>query len=198
MQYLTVAAAALLAATTVAAGNANVYNTCKEDVYLWSVTADKAGDMVTIKPGGKYSETYQTPSVGGVSIKLNLNDTCSNPAPISQFEYTLADGSIWADMSNVNCGTSECPFKPYGWYLDLGSSTCPTRNCLANAAICTGAYVAYNDDVNTVSCAASSDISLYLCTSNAPSSKRSAPFLEEAPHRHAHHARHPHGSHVRR
>jgi hypothetical protein len=194
MQFLTIASAALFVASGVAAeGMANVYNECKAPVYLWSISADREGPMVTIAPGDAYNETYQVPSVGGVSLKLNLEPTHSNPTPISQFEYTLAGGMIWGDMSNVNCGTSECPFKAFGWYLDMGSQDCPTRNCEANAERCTGAYIAYNDDVNTISCSESSDISLYLCTSEAPaSSKRSVP-VDAAPRRHAHHIiRHPH------
>jgi len=194
MQYFTVVSAVLALATGVAASSASVHNDCKEDVYLWSVSSDKTSQMITIAPGSDYSETYQTPSVGGVSLKLNLNQTCDGS--ISQFEYTLAGGSIWYDMSNVNCVGEACPFAPYGWYLNSGKD-CPTRSCDAGADVCTGAYNAYNDDVNTLSCADTSDISLYLCTSSPPS-KRSANVLEAAPHRHVHHIRHPHGSHVRR
>ncbi|KAF2805816.1 uncharacterized protein BDZ99DRAFT_99098 [Mytilinidion resinicola] len=193
MQFLTVAAAALFAASGVAAssgGAAYVYNKCSAPVNLWSVSADGQGPMVTINAGGVYSEAYKTPSVGGVSLKLTFNDTCAG-TPISQLEYTKdpSMGLVFGDMSNVNCGTSECPFKSTGWYLDMGSASCPTRSCAPNAASCTGAYIAYNDDVNTISCAITSDIHLYLCTDNAPSKRD---VLEHAPHRHAHHIRHPH------
>jgi len=193
MQYFTLASAVLALATSAAAATATVHNDCKENVYLWSVSADKTSKMITIKPGSDYSETYQTPSVGGVSLKLNLNKTCEGS--ISQFEYTVAGGSIWYDMSNVNCVGAACPFAPYGWYMDSGKG-CPTRSCAAGADICTGAYNAYNDDVNTCSCTDASDISLSLCSSSP--SKRSVNVLEAAPHRHIHHIRHPHGSHVRR
>jgi len=145
--------------------------------------------MITIPADSSWSAPYQTPSTGGVSLKLNTNQTCEGP--ISQFEYTLTSEFIWGDMSNVNCQDQDCPFAPYGWYLTMGSSDCPTRSCAAGASVCTGAYNAYNDDINTLSCDPSSNIALFLCTSTGPT-KRDVPLLEHAPHRHAHHVRHPH------
>lgn len=193
MQLLTVATAALIAASGVAAKvpSAYVFNKCSESVNLWSVSADGQNDMVTIKAGGIYSEPIRQPSVGGVSLKLTFNDTLDG-SPISQLEYTKdpSMGLTFSDMSNVNCGTSQCPFKPYGWYLDLGKADCPTRSCAPDASSCTGAYIAYDDDINTISCDIAADIHLFLCT-NKPPVKRDE-VLEHAPHRHAHHIRHPH------
>jgi len=193
MQLITVATAALLAAVPVAqAAQATIYNHCSFPVYLWSVSADHSSEMITLKSHtGSYNETYQTPSVGGVSLKLSKTESCGNPNPITQFEYTLAGGSIWYDISNVNCATTSCPFQPTGMYLMSGEG-CPTRSCKAGLPTCSGAYTASNDDQNSLSCTESADIDLYLCTSSPPSLKRSIQLDIEAPvRRHRRHG-HPH------
>ncbi|OCK86006.1 hypothetical protein K432DRAFT_412928 [Lepidopterella palustris CBS 459.81] len=196
MQLIAVATAALLvAAPVVQAQKAYVYNQCSFPVYLWSVSADSSSGMITLESGsGTYNETYKTPSVGGVSIKLSKTDSCADPTPITQFEYTLAGGDIWYDISNVNCVTTSCPFSAGGMYMASGEG-CPTRSCAAGLAVCAGAYTASNDDQNSLACTGTADINLYLCTSSAPSSKRAVQIEIEAPvHRHQH--RHPHWRHT--
>ena len=191
MQLITVATVALLAAVPVAqAGQAKIYNTCSFPVYLWSVTADQSSDMITLESHtGSYNETYQTPSVGGVSLKLSKTESCGDPTPITQFEYTLAAGTIWYDISNVNCATTSCPFEANGMYLMSGEG-CPTRSCEAGQPTCAGAYTDSEDNQNSLSCTGSADIDLYLCTSSPPSSKRDIQLNIEAPVRkHRRHGR---------
>jgi len=193
MQLITVATAALLAAVPVAqAAQAKIYNTCSFPVYLWSVTADHSSEMITLKSHtGSYNETYQTPSVGGVSLKLSKTESCGDPTPITQFEYTLAASTIWYDISNVNCATTSCPFEANGMYLMSGEG-CPTRSCEAGQPTCAGAYTDSNDNQNSLSCTDSADIDLYLCTSSPPSSKRGIQLDIEAPVRRQRRHGHPH------
>ncbi|OCL06178.1 hypothetical protein AOQ84DRAFT_297480 [Glonium stellatum] len=193
MQLITVATAALLVAVPVAqAAQARVFNKCSFPVYLWSVSADSSSEMITLEShNGTYEEAYQTPNVGGVSIKLSKVETVANPTPITQFEYTLAGGSIWYDISNVNCATTSCPFQPTGMYMNSGEG-CPTRSCEAGLPTCAGAYTASDDNENSLSCGETSNIDLYLCTSSPPSSKRGIEVEIEAPvRRHRRHG-HPH------
>jgi hypothetical protein len=195
MQILTVAIAALsIVAPVAAVGNALVYNLCAFDVSLWSVSADtKELTENVIKPGGNYSEAYQIPSVGGVSLKIS--DTDSVAGPITQFEYTL-DGLIWYDISNVNCDGEQCPFEKYGMYLH-GGKDCPTRSCLGGEVTCKGAYTISTDNWNTLSCDATDDISLYLCATSGPSSeKRSSQEQGALTHRRRR-ISHPHVHHHR-
>lgn len=168
MQLLTLASAAILAITPVVqAAQAKIYNKCSFKVYLWSVTVDHSSNMITLWPADVYDETYQIPSRGGVSLKLSLTETIAGSTPITQFEYTLAGGKIWYDISNINCVTSSCLFQPYGLYMESGLC-CPTRSCIAGEPICAGAYNKSDDDENALSCDGNSDISLYLCTEALP------------------------------
>jgi hypothetical protein len=179
MQILTIAAAALTLATSVAeAANAVVYNKCAFNVYLWSVTADHApGSAVVLAPGGKYSEAYQTPSQGGVSIKIASENSVAGP--ISQFEYTL-DGKIWYDISNINCKGPACPFQPYGMSLQSGSG-CPTVSCPGGEALCSGAYNNPDDNWASLACGASSDTAVYLCSASPSGDSPQAVPAPQAP-----------------
>ncbi len=91
--------------------------------------------MITLCP----ADIYDVSSRGGVSLKLSLTETTADSTPITEFEYTLAGGKIWYNISNINCATSSCPFQPYGLYMDSGLG-CPTRSCIAGAPICADAY----------------------------------------------------------
>jgi hypothetical protein len=168
MQYLSTTALVLLGARTVAAvGNAFIFNACSANVTVWSVTADTddlTKVMHVLEPGMNYTEEYQLPSVGGVSLKLATDGKCEGP--ITQFEYTL-DGNIWYDVSNVDCVGDACPFANHGMYLESGKG-CPTRSCRAGEVPCSGAYTVYNDDWNSLACDSKDDISLYLCASEKP------------------------------
>lgn len=173
MQYTTIASAALVALPFASAGKANIYNKCDFDVTAWSVTSvpQSVGDAIHIKAGSSYSEEYKQVASGGVSLKIvNTTEATVPPqAHIMQFEYTDASGNIWYDISNVDCSGDSCPFARYGWYMDSSDASCPTRSCEADAEACTGAYLVWNDDINTLACGNSQDISLYLCESQKPS-----------------------------
>jgi hypothetical protein len=171
----TITALVLAYATTTHAAKAYIKNYCKENVYLWPVDALRNPQTpITIAPGGDYSETYQVLASGGVSLKLSRDP--ANKVKATQFEYTLVGGFIWYDGSHVDCQGAECPFYADGIYLEASDPTCPTRTCQPNA-VCTGFYVLFNDDINTLSCQPNADINMYLCATNnkGPSSGGAPP-----------------------
>jgi pyruvate/2-oxoglutarate dehydrogenase complex dihydrolipoamide acyltransferase (E2) component len=173
MQLLATIAALAVAASTAEAASANIYNYCSYDTYLWAVDASRNPSSPTvIKAGGTYSEPYSTPATGGVSLKLS---TTQSMVTVTQFEYTLAGGFIWYDGSNVNCAGDACPFVTHGLYMSTSNPSCPTRTCAPGEAPCTGFYTLYNDDVNSLSCDPSADISLYLCSNSASPPAAAAP-----------------------
>jgi hypothetical protein len=174
MQLLATLAAFAVAARTAEAASANIYNHCSFDTYLWAVDASRNPSSPTVIPaGGSYSEPYHSPATGGVSLKLS---TTQSMITVTQFEYTLAGGFIWYDGSNVNCAGDACPFVNQGIYLATSNPSCPTRTCAPGEAPCTGFYTLYNDDINSLSCDPSADISMYLCSNSA-----SAPAAAPAP-----------------
>lgn len=192
MQFTTVVVAALAAVVPfVQAGpQAHLNNMCDFDVYLWSVSADGSSDMHTLKAnGGTYSEDYQVPSQGGVSLKLSNKTQLGAAAGITQFEYTLTDW-IWYDISNVDCQTTDCPFQPYGLYMESGKG-CPTATCHAGDLTCKEAYTLYNDDWATKACTTDQDITLHLCSESAPEKREvfgvpSKRWTHGKPHGHPH------------
>jgi len=174
MHYLaTLSAFAAAASTVQALGTAYIYNQCTFDTYVWPVDAERNPlTPITIPSGGSYSEPYRTPSSGGVSLKISKTTT---PDPITQLEYTVAgyDGTnpVWYDGSNVNCAGTDCPFQAYNLFLTTSEgSACPQRNCTSGAESCPGFYTVYNDDVNSLSCADTADVMLYLCSGETASS----------------------------
>jgi len=134
-----------------------VKNKCSEPVYLWSV-ADLFGvEMVTIKPGGQYSEPYQlNPNGGGISIKLSLTPSRDG---VTQFEYTLADPTIFYDISNID----GYPFLKWGVSLTPSDKSCPVVVCDPGVALCKEAYNQPYDDWATKGCPATSDLTMVLC-----------------------------------
>lgn len=165
MRFITsISALAALAPVALADPQAYIKNNCPYDVYLWAVDiVRKPTTPLVIKAGGSYSEPYHQLSSGGVSLKLSKDQSCQTP---TQFEYTVAGGFIWYDGSNVDCRGSACPFYADGIYLEASDPSCPTRTCKPNQD-CTGFYINFNDDINTLSCNPKASVSMYLCSQSA-------------------------------
>jgi len=195
MKYSIALAAFAATISTVSAGTATVTSLCSFPVYLYAVDMNRSPSSPTkaLVPGDNvYSETYQVLSSGGVSLKLSLTPDLED-GKITQFEYTLTEpsgsfpGFIWYDGSNVNCPTeSNCPFYSTGAYMSTSDPTCPKVSCPLNQS-CTGFYAYAKNDVNSLSCEPSADISMVLCStdgvnpsSGAPASSPSEP-LNPAP-----------------
>jgi hypothetical protein len=157
----TTGAAVLLASATAvsAAGTAHVINNCGYPVYYASVGQSYHAEMNALQ--GSYSESYSQPGVG-VSIKLAPNATSTGP--VSQFEFTWADGKIAYDLSNID----GYPFSAGGMRVvpstqgDSAHPSCVVVDCPAGEAVCTAAYN-LPDDVRTMVCSEDTDLTLTLC-----------------------------------
>src|SRR5271163_4291426 len=98
-----------LAPSALAVETATLVNSCGFDVYYASV-ATQSEAMVLLPPGGSYSEGYTEQGVG-VSIKVAPTDSINGP--ITQFEFTWAEGWVSYDISNINGN----PFATEGMVL---------------------------------------------------------------------------------
>ena len=136
-----------------------VHNYCPYPIYLWSVS-DVSGPMETIQSNKNYTETYHVnPNGGGISIKLSKTTA---QATITQFEYTLGDGSkLWFDLSNVN----GAPFAETDLLLESPNGSCETVVCPAGQTTCKEAYTNPHDDFATHECDASANLVLSVCAS---------------------------------
>ena len=178
-------AAALLASATsvVALGSATVVNNCGFPVYYASVSQDSSASMSALQ--GSYSEGYSEEGVG-ISIKLSPNDSISGP--ISQFEFTWANGKVAYDLSNIN----GYPFSAGGMEIvpsmqnDPNNPTCVVVDCPAGESVCSAAYNS-PDDTRTMVCSEDSNLVLTMCPGG--SSKRSVEVREVHSHQRVH-ARH--------
>jgi hypothetical protein len=112
-------------------GNATVINSCTYDLYVQAVGGGDTNLEMPDSLPAKYmwhKPLRTTPNGGGVSIKVSKTPDMSN---IMQFEYALANGLVYYDISLLNClGTganshdaSDCP----GWkdgLLGVGGRSC--------------------------------------------------------------------------
>lgn len=132
-------------------------------------------------PSSGYTEGYSQENVG-VSIKISPNAT----GPVTQFEFTWANGDISYDISNINGN----PFALGGMSLTpsmagaSGYPTCETVSCPAGESTCTAAYNA-PDDTRTMVCPEDSDLTFTLCP-GGPSKRSESTFHQ---HGHRMHAR---------
>ncbi|OCL04682.1 hypothetical protein AOQ84DRAFT_113159 [Glonium stellatum] len=99
---LTIAALATLTPLAHAVGNATVYNKCTSNVYVWSV-GGSIGPEQTLGQGQEYTEAYHIdPVSGGIAIKVTrTSDGLYSGAPQTIFSYTLQNGGVWYDLSDV-------------------------------------------------------------------------------------------------
>lgn len=162
-------ASMLLAPSVMAAGTARVVNNCGMPVYFASV-AQSGGDRRVLLPPSGYTEVYSKPNVG-VSIKFSPALT----GPVTQFEFTWANGRIFYDISHIDGN----PFWAQGTRITpstpglAGFPSCKVIDCPAGQSYCDAAYN-LPDDVRTMVCPDTSDITFTLCTGGAAatSSKR--------------------------
>lgn len=174
MMKMTGAAVLLaLAPSVLAVGTAYVYNDCGFDVYYAAVTTSNTA--MQLLPASGYSAEYSEEGVG-VSIKLATVD--SDTGPISQFEYTWADGKINYDLSNIN----GYPFSAEGMSItpsmtnDASFPTCVDVVCPAGESVCTAAYNS-PDDPDTLVCDQDSNLTLNICSGSSKLKRDVAPAI---------------------
>ncbi|KAL2416063.1 hypothetical protein ABEF95_008722 [Exophiala dermatitidis] len=179
-------AAVLLASApaVMAVGSATVVNNCGFPIYYASVGQDYNANMQQLQ--GSYTEKYSQEGVG-ISIKLSPNATTSGP--VSQFEFTWADGKVSYDLSNID----GYPFSAGGMEIvpsnqnDASNPTCVPVDCPAGETVCTAAYNA-PDDTRTMVCDQDTNLVLTMCPGS--SSKRDVETTNAGHVHYRVHARH--------
>lgn len=97
-----IAAISGLSSLASAVGNAVVINSCSFPIYLWSVDST-VSQQYTLQTGDNYLETLNTdPSTGGIAIKITtVENGLYNSSPQTDFAYSLTNGDVWYDLSDV-------------------------------------------------------------------------------------------------
>lgn len=176
--FSTIISAALLltlAPSALAVGTAKVVNNCGSPVYFANVAQSAHASMSQL-PSSGFSESYTLPGVG-VSIKLSPSST----GKVTQFEYTWSNGNINYDISNIDGN----PFADGGMALvpsaegAAGFPSCKTVSCPAGQSSCSAAYN-LPDDVRTMVCPDSSDLTMILCP-NGPTGTSASPSTSSSP-----------------
>jgi hypothetical protein len=147
----------------------SLYNNCNSTIYSFTVLPGIHTDTSNaVPPGQWYSEPYQYPTTGGVSIKLSRTNRLQ--VPVTQLEYSFRVTGLWYDLSNIDCGPKSqsfagpCPFLSGGMFLTL-DQPCPTRQCNSSDTNCPEAYNLPSDDWVVRNCVDSSaSLILYLCS----------------------------------
>lgn len=137
-------ATALQAGLATALGNAVVSNRCNYDIWLWSVDQGYSSGPIHVPARTKYSEPIRSACNGcGSSLKISKTDQLVGGQQ-TQFEYSIADGNIWYDISFVDCANGEdasaCPGHDEGLAMDSPNSACGQANCAAGSYCPTQVY----------------------------------------------------------
>lgn len=175
-------------------GQAYIINRCSYDVNIWSVYKGDGcptDEMVTLKKGQTYSETFQLPQNGvGVSIKISKTKQCKGN-DITQFEYFYDTNNgqyngNYVDISYVDCLGGDCPTMKEGYYFRAGNPSTvntavdnantrnPTMSCTDPVSCAKISYI-LPDDVQTKYSSLNQSVYYYMCGGQAPSADDSLP-----------------------
>jgi hypothetical protein len=180
-------------------GFLQIVNRCNFEVHLQSVDSGQTPkDVFHLRPhDGYYHEQFKalapikgedgTLQRAGTSIKLSRDP---NPAhwtqSITQIEYSIFEGKVSYDGSNINCHLDTCPFFKDGVTIQvLGQSpsescqnvTCPKGGCSDGK----NWYNEWDHNLAVRTCKESRLLAVYLCEEHAPalSTKRTIDIGEE-------------------
>ncbi|KAF2673545.1 hypothetical protein BT63DRAFT_451594 [Microthyrium microscopicum] len=159
-----------------------VINRCDYPVYLKSIDGGKGRPeppLSTLAPAGisqnnMYQERLKELGGGdGTSIKISRDPDSSHWSHgILQIEYSVKNGRVWFDGSNINCHGTECPFYDSGVMLKGAGgqfgSTCTEAMCRPHTCD-TGAHWYMKDDDNLAvkDCPQTAGLSVVLCAKDA-------------------------------
>lgn len=137
-------ATALQAGLATAIGNVIVSNRCPYDIWLWSVDQGYLSQSIHVPARTKYSEPFRSACNGcGSSLKISKTDQLI-AGQHTQFEYSIADGSIWYDISFVDCAkgesASDCPGHDKGLAMDSPEQACGKAHCAPGSYCPTQSY----------------------------------------------------------
>lgn len=140
-------------------GGVDITNNMQKDIYLWSVSDNGGGNMITLNAGGTYSESWQTnPNGGGISIKMAMQPEQKD---VLQYEYTLQGDTIFWDLSCIDMGTGSA-FTTAGFDVTSNDSGCPSASCAPGDSNCADAYLIPTDDHATHGCPSGTQMSLNI------------------------------------
>jgi len=164
------------------AGKVVLTNRCDYDVYVWSVGANHNDGPMKVSARDQREEPFYNT---GTALKISDSTELLN-GQHTQFEYSLAGGQLWYDISFVNCaqgeGASSCPGHADGLKMWGSDSKCGQADCAPGSYCPSQSYyvdqplIKLGIDEPVFSCPLSlgSNVDLYMvvCT-NKPSLKRS-------------------------
>ncbi|KAL1986618.1 hypothetical protein VTN96DRAFT_5996 [Rasamsonia emersonii] len=145
-------------------GGVTINNNMDQTIYLWSVSDDFNAPMVTVPKGQSYSENWRiNPNGGGISIKMA---TTPSQADVLQFEYTLANPTIFWDLSCINMGTNSL-FTKVGFAVTSNNPQCESATCAPGDTACADAYLVPDDNQATRGCDADTHLTLNIGSSSS-------------------------------
>jgi hypothetical protein len=130
LSKLTFAIAALQASVALA-GKAVIANRCSYDIWVSSVSTGYGVSSVHVPARTTFSEEYV-----GISTSMKISKTENLiGGHITQFEYSIASGQLWYDISFVDCANGEsatnCPGHDEGLSVSANNDSCGTLDCPA-------------------------------------------------------------------
>jgi len=179
-----------LQASLALAGNAVISNRCPYDVWVWTVSANNWGSAVHVPARSQHSEPLTNT---GTSLKISKSSDLV-AGHHTQFEYSIAGGQIWYDISFVDCANgnsaSNCPGHDDGLAMDASDSQCGAIDCEAGSYCPTQAYyvpqplltLGINEPVFNCPASVGSDVDMYMkICSGGETLKRSVAGRMEMP-----------------
>jgi hypothetical protein len=129
-----------LQASLVLAGKAVVANRCPYDIWVWSISTGHPSTSFMIPARSTHSEEYTGSST---SLKISKSEALV-AGQHTQFEYSIAAGQLWYDISFVDCAKGEsassCPGHDEGLAMDASDDSCGKIDCPAGEYCPTQAY----------------------------------------------------------
>lgn len=121
-------------------GQVSFKNSCSYDVKLDVLPGPgcSAGNGGTVKAGGSWTDTVTECSAGNTALKV-YSDGADKPM---QFEYGLANGNVWYDMSFIDCVSNGNDFSQCAgdsWAMS-SNSKCAAYQCSGGEHCCTQGY----------------------------------------------------------
>lgn len=151
MKFISLALVGTILPLVHAIGNAIVTNYCQETIHVWSV-GSSITDYQVVASNQSYTEQYRNDNVtGGITLKVTvIADGIYIGTPELDYGYTLDNGTIWYDISDVNGD----PFAGSNVALVPSIGACQSF-IWSNGVSPSG--------INTAPCSSDADLQLTLC-----------------------------------
>ena len=138
-------------------GSLTLQSNCSTDTYFWVVN-QTPGAMQTLNPGQSWSQQFQVPQVGGISVKISQETATT---AFLQMEYTAVPGlsQVFYDMSVIdgNGGFGE------KWLLTPSQSPDPAGSSCAVINSSNDYQHPGEGDKQTHACSIGNSFTLALC-----------------------------------